>query len=63
VLALHAMDHQTGEVFAYTFGTREHHVLEELLLLLKLFSVERVYVDGNYVYEKLLGTDKILVGK
>ncbi|MDR2203849.1 MAG: hypothetical protein LBE76_06090, partial [Nitrososphaerota archaeon] len=29
----HAIDHRTGEVLAYTFGTREYCVLEELLLL------------------------------
>ncbi|MCL2173022.1 MAG: hypothetical protein FWB84_05200 [Candidatus Bathyarchaeota archaeon] len=34
-----------------------------LLLLLKPFSIDKVYVDGNYAYEKLLGADKILVGK
>jgi insertion element IS1 protein InsB len=27
----HAIDHRTGEVLAYAFGTREHRVLEELL--------------------------------
>jgi len=59
----HAIDHQTGEVLAYTFGTREHRVLEELLLLLAPFSIERVYADGNYAYEKILGTDKVKVGK
>jgi len=55
----HAIDHQTGEVLAYTFGTREHHVLKELLLLLKPFSIEKVYADGNYAYEKLFGVDRL----
>ena len=59
----HAIDHQTGEVLAYTFGTREHYVLEELLLLLVPFSILRVYVDGNYAYEKILGVDRVRVGK
>ena len=44
----HAIDYQTGEVLAYTFGTCEYHVLEELFLLLKPFSIEKVYVGGNY---------------
>jgi len=59
----HAIDHQTGEVLAYTFVTREHCVLEELLLLLKPFSISKVYADGNYAYEKILGVDKVKVGK
>jgi IS1 family transposase len=57
------IDHQTGEVLAYTFGTCEYHVLEELLLLLAPFSILRVYVDGNYACEKFLGVDKVWVGK
>jgi len=48
---------------AYTFGTREHCVLEELLLLLNPFSISRVYADGNYAYEKILGADKVKIGK
>jgi insertion element IS1 protein InsB len=59
----HAIDHKSGEVLAYTFGTREHHVLKELLLLLVPFSIERVYADGNYAYEKILGADKVWVSK
>jgi insertion element IS1 protein InsB len=35
----------------------------ELLLLLKPFNISKVYVDGNYVYEKILGADKVKVGK
>jgi insertion element IS1 protein InsB len=54
----HAINHCTGEVLAYTFGTREHCVLEKLLLLLKPFSISKGYVDGNYAYEKILGRDK-----
>jgi len=63
VLTWHTIDHCTGEVLVYTFGTREHYVLEELLLLLKPFSISKVYADGNYAYEKILGTDKVKVGK
>jgi len=37
--------------------------LEDLLLLLAPFSILRVYVDGNYVYEKIFGADKVRVGK
>jgi insertion element IS1 protein InsB len=59
----HAIDHQTGEVLAYTFGTREYCVLEEPLLLLKQFSISKVYANGNYAYEKILGVDKVKVSK
>jgi insertion element IS1 protein InsB len=59
----HVIDHCSGEVLAYTFETREHCVLEELLLLLKPFSVSKVYAGGNYVYEKILGVDKVKVGR
>jgi IS1 family transposase len=59
----HVIDHCSGEVLAYTFGTREHCVLEELLLLLKPFNISRVYADGNYVCEKIFGVDKVKVGR
>ena len=47
----------------YTFGTCEYYVLEELFLLLVSFSILRVYLDGNYAYEKVLGVDRVGVGK
>jgi len=45
------------------FGACEYCVLEELLLLLRPFSISRVYADGNYAYEKVFGADKVKIGK
>jgi insertion element IS1 protein InsB len=61
----HAIDHRTGEILAYTFGTRKHKVLRELLRLLRPYKIYLVYADGNYAYKKLLGGKKIkvVVGK
>jgi insertion element IS1 protein InsB len=59
----YAVDHCTGEVLAYAFGVREYCVLEGLLLLLRSFSIFRVYVGGGYVYEKVLGAGRVKVGK
>ncbi|MDR1560711.1 MAG: hypothetical protein LBS84_13675, partial [Clostridiales bacterium] len=58
-----AVDHETGEILAYTFGTRKHEVLKELLNLLKPFDIQTVYADANYAYEKIVGADKVVTGK
>lgn len=63
MLALVAIDHQSDAVLAYTFGTREQHVLEELFLLSKPFNIDKVYADDNYAYEKDSGVDKVLVSE
>jgi len=46
-----AIDHNTGVVLAYCFGTREHKYLEELLVLLAPFRVRVVYCDDNFAYK------------
>ena len=38
-----AIDHSTGEPLAFTFGTREHKYLDELLKLLAPFDIKIVY--------------------
>jgi IS1 family transposase/transposase-like protein len=45
-----AIDHDSGEVIAYWFGTREHKNLDELKKLLDPLTIGNVYVDGNYAY-------------
>ena len=45
-----AIDHNTGEVIAFWFGTREHKNLDELKKLLQPLNIGNVYVDGNYAY-------------
>ena len=48
---------------AYTFGTREHKYLDELLTLLKPFPIRTVYADNNYAYQKRLSSDVLVSGK
>jgi insertion element IS1 protein InsB len=45
-----AVDHATNTPLAYTFGTREHKYLDELIELLKPFNIGTVYSDNNYAY-------------
>jgi insertion element IS1 protein InsB len=45
-----AVDHATNTPLAYTFGTREHKYLDDLLWLLKPFNIGTVYSDNNYAY-------------
>ena len=47
-----AIDHSTGEVIAYWFGTREHKNLDELKKLLEPLNIGAVYTDGNFAYFK-----------
>jgi hypothetical protein len=42
----HAMDHHTGQILAYVFGTREDEAFLELKALLKPFGITRFYTDG-----------------
>jgi len=44
----HVINHDTGEIIAYVFGT-EHEVLQELLFLLSKLNVEvvSVFSDDN----------------
>ena len=58
-----AVDHETNTPLAYTFGTREHKYLDELLVLLKPFPIGTVYADKNYAYEKKIPADKLVSGK
>ena len=58
-----AVDHKTNVPLAYTFGTREHTYLDELLALLKPFSIGMVYADNNYAYKERFSTDMLVSGK
>jgi insertion element IS1 protein InsB len=59
----HAMDHCTGQVFAYVLGTREDHVFLERKALWKPFGITRFYPDGWGAYRRHLDADKHTVGK
>ena len=58
-----AVDHETNVPLAYTFGTREHKYLDELLGLLEPFSIGTVYADNHYAYQEKLSPDKLVSGK
>jgi len=40
----HTINHGTGEIIVYVFGTREHEVLQKLLVLLSNLNVEIMQV-------------------
>ena len=58
-----AVDHETNVPLAYTFGTREHKYLDELLGLLEPFSIGTVYADNNYAYLEKISPDQLVSGK
>ena len=59
----HAIEHHTGQVFAYVFGTREDEVFLELKALLAPFGITRFYTDGWGAYRRHIDSDKHTVGK
>lgn len=58
-----AIDHNTGEPLAFTFGTREHKYLDELLKLLAPFNINIVYADDNFAYKKHITQSTVVNGK
>jgi insertion element IS1 protein InsB len=58
-----AIDHDTGEVLAYWFGTREHKNLDTLLELLGPLKIGKVYTDGNYAYYERFTPEVLVVTK
>jgi len=58
-----AIDHDTGDVAAYWFGTREHKNLDKLIELLTPLEIGAVYTDGNYAYFKRFSDDVLVVSK
>ena len=58
-----AVDHETNVPLAYTFGTREHRYLDELLELLEPFPIRTIYADNNYAYKEKLSPDRLVSGK
>ena len=59
----HAIDHLSGVVLAYTFGSRADKVFVELQKLLKPFGLAHCYTDGAGVYERSLPAATHTVGK
>ena len=58
-----AVDHATNTPLAFTFGTREHKYLDELLDLLSPFSIGKVYADNNFAYQNRFSADRLITGK
>jgi insertion element IS1 protein InsB len=58
-----AVDHKTNTPLAYTFGTRKHKYLDELLALLKPFNIGTVYADDNYAYRDGIALENLVTGK
>ena len=58
-----AIDHDTGVVIGYWFGTREHDNLDTLLELLSPLPIGRVYADGNTAYSDRFSSDVLVVSK
>ena len=59
----HAIDHLSGVVLAYAFGSRAAAVFVELKKLLKPFGLVHFYTDGAGVYERHLPASAQSVGK
>ena len=58
-----AIDHDTDEVIAFWFGTREHDNLDGLLELLTPLDIGKVYTDGNYAYYKRIDAEVLVVSE
>jgi insertion element IS1 protein InsB len=59
----HAIDHNTGVILAYTFGSRKDKVFKELKKLLKPFGIQKFYSDDWGAYERNLEKHSHEVGK
>src|SRR4030095_4620139 len=59
----HAIDHLSGVVLAYAFGSRADQVFVQLQKLLKPFGLVHFYTDGAGVYERHLPPSARTVGK
>jgi insertion element IS1 protein InsB len=58
-----AIDHNSGDVLALTFGSKEDSNLIKLIELLKPFDIKLIHCDGNRAYPKYFGEDMVDVGK
>ena len=58
-----AIDHETGAVIAFWFGTREHKNLDKLLEMLEPLNLGKVYTDGNYAYYERFSPEVLVVTK
>ena len=59
----HAIDHHTGQILAYVFGTREDETFLQLKELLAPFGITHFYTDGWGAYRRHLDPCTHTVGK
>ena len=59
----HAIDHDSGKVFAYTFGDRKDAVFPELKKLLNPLGVNHYSTDDWGAYKRYLPPEKLETGK
>ncbi|MDR1993341.1 MAG: hypothetical protein LBQ98_07620 [Nitrososphaerota archaeon] len=61
----HAIDHDTGDIVAYVFGTRSSETLEELGALLKglNLNIVGVFFDDNFTYHEVIPADILRTDK
>jgi IS1 family transposase len=59
----HAIDHKTGQVLAYVFGTRKDEVFKQLKILLDPFGIKRFFTDDWGAYGRGIKNESHCVGK
>ena len=59
----HAVDHRTGKVLAYVFGSRKDVVFLELQKLLAPFGIKRFLSDDWGAYSRHLDPEQHIIGK
>ena len=59
----HAIEHHTGQLLAYVFGTREDETFLQLQELLAPFGITHFYTDGWGAYRRHLDPCTHIVGK
>ncbi len=59
----HAIDHETGEVLAYTFGDHKDEVFLKLKKLLEPFGIVKYYTDNWGTYKRYLDSDNHEISK
>ena len=58
-----AVEYVVNIPLAYTFGTREHKNLDELLKLLESFPIGNIYTDSNFAHQKRISAEQLIIGK
>lgn len=58
-----AVEHTTNTPIAFTFGTRKHKYLDELIKLLKPFKIKKVFTDDNFAYQNKIDSHILETGK